>query len=124
MLQAQCRTLRCCQAHRPHAGVSGGPASQQTAGPAASGSVPTVPPSTIAATSTLHPASEWDSEDDTKEVTTVYIGNLPPEVDESILCVPFSGFGTINSVQVGAVLQKATNRSHDVEHCAVPFAVH
>ena len=44
--------------------------------------------------------SEWDSDDDTKEVTTVYIGNLPAEVDEVILCVPFSSFGRIHSVQV------------------------
>ena len=49
-------------------------------------------------------ASEWgtddDDDDDAKEVTTVYIGNLPPEVDEVILCVPFASFGRIHSVQV------------------------
>lgn len=58
-----------------------------------------------ASSATQHSSSAgaFDSEDeDSKEVTTIYIGNLPPEVDECIICVPFGVFGRIHSVQVGS----------------------
>lgn len=38
--------------------------------------------------------------DDVEEVTTVYVGNLPPEVDEQSLLITFSYFGPIDTVQV------------------------
>lgn len=33
-------------------------------------------------------------------VVTVYVGNLPPTVDEVALMVPFSYFGSITNIQV------------------------
>lgn len=35
-------------------------------------------------------------------VTTIYIGNLPPAVDEHMLYTAFSGFGSITACEVGA----------------------
>ena len=35
-------------------------------------------------------------------VVTVYVGNLPPTVDEVALMVPFSYFGTITNIQVSS----------------------
>ena len=37
-------------------------------------------------------------------VVTIYVGNLPPTVDEYSLMVPFSYFGPITSIQVTPVL--------------------
>lgn len=47
--------------------------------------------------------TQWDSDEDLHEVTTIYIGNLPTEVNENMLCVPFGSFGQIHSIQVNAV---------------------
>ncbi len=35
-------------------------------------------------------------------VTTIYVGNLPPPVDEHMLYTAFSGFGSITACEVGA----------------------
>ena len=55
----------------------------------------------------MHPASGLSRSlghgmgEDAEEVTTVYVGNLPPEVDEQSLLITFSYFGPIDTVQVG-----------------------
>ncbi|KAK9794370.1 hypothetical protein WJX73_008768 [Symbiochloris irregularis] len=60
-----------------------------------------VPPAHSGAQHSPSHEGGFDSGDeDSKEVTTIYIGNLPPEVDEAVICVPFSAFGRIHSVQV------------------------
>ena len=61
--------------------------------------------------------------EDVEEVTTVYVGNLPPEVDEHSLLMVFSYFGRINNVQARVLLTPLAagpKRGCGVPGCSTP----